>query len=81
MDAFAFPSLFRGFGIVAIKALAARLLDVYSEDVPEEVYIDPRITVVPLSKGSTFWAAALMEKSMSFLPQQCGWGEQRYTLG
>lgn len=60
MDVFAFPSLFEGFGIVAIEALAAGLPVICSENVPKEICIDSQIQIIPLSKGVSLWASALL---------------------
>ena len=59
MDVFAFPSLFEGFGIAVLEALAAGLPVVCSENVPREVHISPWIQTVPLNHNASEWASAL----------------------
>lgn len=56
MDAFAFPSLFEGLGIVAIEAQAAGLPVFCSEAIPKEAYVTEQIHQVPLDKGAKVWA-------------------------
>lgn len=56
MDAFAFPSLFEGLGIVAIEAQAAGLPVFCSEAIPKEAYVTEQIHQVSLGKGAEVWA-------------------------
>lgn len=60
MDAFAFPSLFEGLGIVAVEAQAAGLAVACSERVPPEAYVTNRAQRVMLSAGASAWADALL---------------------
>lgn len=56
MDAFVFPSLFEGLGIVAIEAQAAGLPVFCSEAIPQEAYVTEQMHQIPLDKGAEVWA-------------------------
>jgi len=60
MDAFAFPSLSEGLGIVSVEAQAAGLPVICSEHIPEEAKVTTLFHRVPLTKGAAAWAEALV---------------------
>lgn len=61
MDAFVFPSVSEGLGIVAIEAQAAGLPCVISDHVPDEVMITESVRKLELSLGAKKWASAILE--------------------
>jgi len=62
MDVFAFPSIAEGFAIVLTEAQAAGLRCLVSDAVTSEASVVPgAVAYLPLSKGATPWAAALLE--------------------
>lgn len=60
MDAFAFPSLSEGLGLVAVEAQAAGLPMVCSEYIPKEAVLTPLFQRVPLTNGAAEWAQVLL---------------------
>lgn len=60
MDVLIVPSLFEGFGIVAIEAQASGLPVVCSEAVPPETNISGRLKYMPLKAGKKAWAEQLL---------------------
>lgn len=62
MDAFVFPSIFEGLGIVNIEAQASGLMTFCSSAVPKEAEICPLYTSIPLEFGAEYWAQAIIEK-------------------
>lgn len=60
MDAFAFPSLYEGLGIVLVEAQASGLPCVISERIPKEAVYGQNVTTVALSDGAEAWADALL---------------------
>lgn len=63
MDAFIFPSLFEGLGIVAIEAQAAGLPTFVSDKVPCEVDITELVEHIPLTASAEEWANTIVKKS------------------
>jgi len=61
MDAFVFPSLFEGLGIVAIEAQTAGLPLLCSERIPEEVNLTPLFKRGTLAAGADVWANMLLQ--------------------
>lgn len=61
MDVFLFPSLFEGFGIVALEAQAAGLPTLVSERIPEECRITNLIQVEKLDIPPDVWAERIWE--------------------
>ncbi len=61
MDAFVFPSLWEGLGIVLLEAQAAGLRVLVSENVPDEFAVLPQqIERLPLSDGPDHWARRML---------------------
>lgn len=60
MDAFIFPSLYEGLGIVAIEAQISGLECYVSDSVPKEVKIGDNIQFIPLIKGEKYWADKIL---------------------
>ena len=61
MDAFAFPSLYEGLGIVLVEAQANGLPCVISERIPREAVYGENVATVALEDGAEAWADALLE--------------------
>lgn len=60
MDAFAFPSLYEGLGIVLVEAQASGLPCVVSERIPREAVYGENVETVALDRGAEAWADALL---------------------
>ena len=60
MDVLIMPSLFEGFGLVALEALACGLPAVISERFPPDVRVSDAILVRNLSDGPYLWADAAL---------------------
>lgn len=66
MDAFIFPSVYEGFGIVAIEAQSVGLPVFASDTIPEEVKLTNNISFIPLIEGKEFWANVIKVKVDEF---------------
>ena len=55
------PSIFEGFGIVAIEAQAASLPIVVSDRFPDEIMISDYVRVVSLKENAEYWASSMVE--------------------
>ncbi len=66
MDAFVFPSLSEGLGIIAIEAQAAGLPTIISDGVPDDTLITPQAGRVPLSASPEEWAKAILAQIRAF---------------
>lgn len=62
MDAFIFPSLMEGLGMVAIEAQASGLPTVVSDGVPDDVMITPLVRKISLKASASEWADAVLEQ-------------------
>jgi glycosyltransferase involved in cell wall biosynthesis len=63
MDAFLFPSVYEGLGIVLIEAQAAGLPAIYTDVIPPEAdLVLPLIRRMSLSQPACEWAKALLEQ-------------------
>ncbi len=62
VDAFVFPSLFEGLGIVAIEAQANGLPVIASDVVPKQVVVSDLIRFVSLSQSPEYWANVILEE-------------------
>lgn len=58
-DALALPSLYEGFGMVALEAQISGLPCVVSERVPKEIAVTDAVRFLPLDAGADTWADAL----------------------
>lgn len=66
-DAFIFPSIFEGLGIVAVEAQAASLQTFCAEEtIAKEVNITPYCHYIPLNKGHKYWAKNIIEMAYSY---------------
>ena len=61
MDAFLFPSVYEGFGIVLVEAQASGLPCVVSDAIPKEAVICPDTKAIALDAGAGEWARALRD--------------------
>ncbi len=56
MDVFIFPSIYEGFGIVALEAQASGLPCLISDKVPIECKVTDKVQQISLSDGTNIWA-------------------------
>lgn len=63
MDVFLFPSLFEGFGIVALEAQAAGLPTIVSNRIPVECKVTKFIEAIDLSKSAGIWADHIIQSA------------------
>lgn len=70
MDAFVFPSIKEGLGIVAIEAQCSGLPCFLSDGVPDEAIIC-NTTKIPLEKSSKEWADIILNKTRDFKRINC----------
>lgn len=61
MDLFVFPSLFEGFGIVAIESQAAGLPTFVSNKIPNEVFLTNLIKPLSLENDPAYWAGFILD--------------------
>ena len=66
MDAFIFPSIFEGLGIVGIEAQAAGLVTICSDCVPSEVKVTELLKFKSLSDGADAWAEVISEYASGY---------------
>ncbi|MFQ8891840.1 MAG: glycosyltransferase family 1 protein [Clostridium sp.] len=71
MDAFVFPSLFEGLGIVAIEAQAAALKIFASDVVPQEANITEYFNYISLEKSATEWAEKILKCKEGYIRRDC----------
>ncbi len=62
INVFVFPSLYEGFGIVALEAQAAGIPLIMSDTIPQEVAITTLCTVLSLKQSASFWADKILER-------------------
>lgn len=65
LDCFVFPSIFEGFGIVALEAQASGLPCFVSEEVPQEARIVNTVSI-PISFGPNRWAEIIIASTKGF---------------
>ncbi|MDR7813047.1 glycosyltransferase [Lacrimispora sp.] len=66
-DAFIFPSIFEGLGIVAVEAQAASVQTFCAEEsIAKEVDITPYCHYIPLSKGAEYWGDIILNLAKSY---------------
>lgn len=70
MDAFVFPSIFEGLGIVNIEAQASGVMTFCSDAVPQEANISPVYTAIELEKGAAEWAKIIVGRTENREPRR-----------
>lgn len=61
MDAFVFPSLYEGLGIVIIEAQATGLMCIAADTIPSDTDISGKIRFLPLNNSSSHWAKQVID--------------------
>lgn len=61
MDAFVFPSLYEGFGNVALEAQLSGLQVYVSETVPEDCKLSDHIAFLPINNGPKVWVDNILK--------------------
>lgn len=64
-DVFVLPSVWEGLPVVGVEAQTADLPCIFSDSVTDEIGILKKTRFLPLNKGYTYWAKAIVE-SLSF---------------
>lgn len=80
MDAFIFPSLMEGLGMVAIEAQASGLPTIISDGVPDDVMITPLVRKVSLKASASEWADAVLSQ-MSTCSERKEYSEELAQAG
>lgn len=65
-DAFIFPSLFEGLGIVMIEAQAAGLICFASDKIPQEAYITSLAHSISLTRSTEYWADIILKNTREY---------------
>ena len=66
MDAFLFPSLFEGFGLVIAEAVCEGLPCLISDCIPQEAIISDSVQAYSLNASAESWAKKLLDSAQSF---------------
>ncbi|MNC38553.1 putative glycosyltransferase EpsF [compost metagenome] len=61
MDAFVFPSLYEGLGIVVIEAQASGLFCVVADTIPKDTNISGIVEFISLNESSIYWAGKILD--------------------
>jgi glycosyltransferase involved in cell wall biosynthesis len=62
MDAFVFPSLYEGLGLVLVEAQASGLSCIFSDVVPDEANIvQPLVHKISLAQPASYWAEVILD--------------------